>query len=201
MNPDPLMPGRMNLLSLFGNTRPVEVDVGCGKGLFLAQEGAARPHVNFIGVDRLSRKVSRTLRRIGERRLGNVRVFRCGVFHFVDRILPEESISVFHIYFPDPWPKNKHAKRRFFDAAFVASVAVALLPGGTVWLSTDQRDYYETILDLFAEEPAFRRLYREKGAGSSVTDFEEEFVEMQVPILRAGFKKGVVPAIRPRAPR
>ena len=181
--------GHLDLVALFGNDRSVEVDLGCGKGLFLVQEAAARPEVNFIGVDRLGRKIERALRRIQARHLENIRIFRCDVFHFVDRVLPDESVSAFHIYFPDPWPKRKHARRRFFDVSFVTSLARTLRCGCPAWLATDFHEYYDQILEIFRLEPAFRPEDDPMPPVKGITDFEQEFIENDCPIFRAGFMK------------
>ena len=181
--------GRLDLSALFGNNRRVEVDLGCGKGLFLVQEASARPEVNFIGVDRLGRKLERALRRIRSRNLKNVRIFRSDVFHFVNHLLPADSISTFHIYFPDPWPKRKHAQRRFLDSSFVTSLARTLRHGCPVWLATDYHEYYDRILEIFRVEPAFRPKDHPLPPVIGITDFEEEFIENDWPIYRAGFEK------------
>ena len=181
--------GRLDLAALFGNRNPVEVDVGCGKGLFLVQEAAARPEVNFIGVDRLFRKIERALGRVEERALGNVRLFHCDVFHFVDRLLPAGSIRAFHVYFPDPWPKRRHHRRRFVDASLLSALARALEPGGGVWIATDHRGYFEEILALFRAKPVFRPARRRRAPVTGITDFERDFLQAGIPVYRAGFLK------------
>lgn len=179
----------LDLAAIFGNDRPVEVDLGCGKGLFLVQEAAARPSINFIGVDRMNRKVERAYRRAGERWLENVRLFRCDVFDFVHRLLPLKSIAVFHVYFPDPWPKRRHHRRRFFTITLIKALAAALTPEGKVWMATDHGSYFDEVVNRFEGSGLFQRLAEDKPPNIGVTDFEVEFRENGVPIFRAGFEK------------
>lgn len=181
--------GCLDIGLLFGNTRPVEVDLGCGKGLFLTREAVARPEVNFLGVDRLSRKLDRTLRRLRARGAENVRLLRCDALYFVEKILPPESISVFHVYFPDPWPKKRHMKHRFLTQDMNCALLRALEPQGRLWLITDDEGYFESIVDLFQDTPAFERTKFYVPGTYSVTDFEEEFLENSLPLYRIGFVK------------
>lgn len=198
MRPGP-EPGRLDLRALFGNDRPVEVDAGCGKGLFLVQEAAARPGVNFIGVDRLCRKIDRAFRRVKERGLRNVRLFHCDVFHFIDGLLPRESIAAFYVYFPDPWPKRRHRRRRFVDGSLVRAWARALVADGHVWIATDHREYFHAIQGLFDSEPAFQPARRRRPPVTGLSDFERDFLEAGVPLYRAGYRRvGRIPLLRGR---
>ena len=182
--------GRLDLAALFGNRNPVEVDVGCGKGLFLVQEAVARPEVNFIGVDRMGRKIDRALGRLEKRGIVNVRLFHCDVFHFIDRLLPRESVRAFHVYFPDPWPKRRHHRRRFVDASLLAALARALETRGHVWIATDHKGYFEEIQALFRKTLSFVPSPRHRAPVTGITDFERDFLSTGVPVYRAGFRKG-----------
>lgn len=179
----------LNLTALFGNDRPVEVDLGCGKGTFLAKEAARRPDTNFVGVDWLTRKINRAVREVRERKLRNVRFIRTDAREFVSRYLPRTSITVFHIYFPDPWPKERHRKHRFVNPGLIAQLAKALVPGGSVWFSTDFRDYHDDVIRFFRSFSLFRRTEYPLPPVESITDFERDFMALGLPVYRAGFVK------------
>ncbi len=186
----------IDLVALFNRSGPVEVDIGCGKGAFLVHEAARKPDVNFVGVDYLTRKLDRTRRELAERGLDNVRLFRCEVFLFVDRYLPESTVSAFHIYFPDPWPKKRQRGKRFITRSFVTSLAIDLVPEGRAWLATDSSDYFAEMLELFSGQRAFRRIDDSTAPGRGMTEFEQEFKENNVTIFRAGFEKAREPLFR-----
>ncbi|MHC4942712.1 MAG: tRNA (guanosine(46)-N7)-methyltransferase TrmB [Planctomycetota bacterium] len=181
--------GCLDLARLFGNDGPVEADLGCGKGRFLVQEAASRPEVNFLGVDRLTRKLLRALRRADARGLTNVRLLRVDVKYFVNVLLPRESVSVFHVYFPDPWPKKKHKKHRFLNPSMLIAMEAALVPGGTIRLLTDNREYFEQMQEMFKEAPAFEQVDLPSAKERKATDFEEEFKEKRISFYGAAYRK------------
>lgn len=133
---------------LFERKGPIEVEIGVGKGLFLIQYAAAHPEINLLGIEK------------GEKwnRLAQERVKRAGIVHvkFVCEIAEEYlkencregSISAFHIYFPDPWPKRKHHKRRLINSPFLHFLLSRLVPGGKLFIATDHKEYFSVILKL-----------------------------------------------------
>jgi len=181
--------GHLDLVSLFGNAQPVEVDLGCGKGRFLAQEARERRDANFFGIDRLSRKLKILGMRIDEYALTNVRMLRCDAFHFARYLLPKECISVFHIYFPDPWPKKKHKKHRFMTGELVRALAKALVPCGQVWIMTDNGKYAVQIEESFEIEPRFERTDFFARPTQGRTEFEDEFRGEGAEIFKMAYEK------------
>jgi tRNA (guanine-N7-)-methyltransferase len=136
--------------SLFGNTNPVEIEIGFGKGRFLLRSAWENPGKNYLGIER-SRKCFRiTHARILKRGLKNIRLVMALAEEFIPRFIPDNSISTYHIYFPDPWPKRRHAKRRLFKENFVIQLERTLVPGGRLNIATDVEGYYQVILDLIA---------------------------------------------------
>ncbi len=132
--------------ALFGNDNPVEMEIGCGKGTFIAQQAVARPQVNFFGIEWASfywRYTCDRLRRNGC--AGNARVIRTDAGFFLRDFVPDSSLAAIHIYFPDPWPKARHHKRRLIQPALMAQLERALIPGGRVQIVTDHPDYWAHI--------------------------------------------------------
>lgn len=131
--------------ALFGNDHPVEIEIGSGKGTFITEQALARPAVNFFGIEWARwfwRYASDRLRR---NNCLNARTVRAEAEFFLREFVPEASISVLHIYFPDPWPKKRHHKRRLIQDKFMPLVQRILVPGGRLQVVTDHRDYFEQI--------------------------------------------------------
>ena len=168
---------RYDLASIFGNTNPVELELGIGKGRFLIQQAEARPDVNFVGVEWAGRYYRLVAERCAKRGLANVRILRDDSAHVVRDTLPEGSISTLHIYFPDPWPKARHHKRRLVQPPFVEAAAQILKPGAPVHLATDHEEYAEQIEAVFDNPPMFEKVSRAIGddAPEGVTNWEVRF--------------------------
>ncbi|HEV3121013.1 MAG TPA: tRNA (guanosine(46)-N7)-methyltransferase TrmB [Isosphaeraceae bacterium] len=178
---------------LFGNDHPVELEVGPGKGLFLASAGLRTPGHNFFGVE-LSRKYARlAAERVTKRRLANVRVAHGDARLCLNRYVQPASLHAVHVYFSDPWWKQRHRKRRVFTESFVADVIRALEPGGEFSIATDVEDYFRVICKLIQEHPA---LLVQPAAETKppehdldyLTNFERKYRIEGRPIFRAHFK-------------
>lgn len=132
---------------LFGNSHPVEIEIGIGKGTFLNEQAKARPEVNFVGIEWARwfwRYASDRIRRSGST---NVRTTRAEANYFLTEFVPAASVSVLHIYFPDPWPKARHHKRRLIQPAFMPLVERILVPGGRLQVVTDHQGYFEENIE------------------------------------------------------
>jgi tRNA (guanine-N7-)-methyltransferase len=139
------LPKPLNWAEVFGNAHPVEMEIGMGKGTFLVEQAKARPDVNFFGVEYARwfwRYASDRLRRNG---CNNARTVRAEANFFLNEFVPDASLAVLHIYFPDPWPKKRHHKRRLIQAPFMKQVLRVLMSGGRLQVVTDHQDYYEQI--------------------------------------------------------
>jgi tRNA (guanine-N7-)-methyltransferase len=141
--------------ALFGDDRPVELEVGPGKGLFLANAASQRPGHNFLGVELARKYAHAAASRLAKKGLTNARVVAGDARRFLARMVPPASLHALHIYFPDPWWKKRHKKRRVFDAEFVADVARALRPGGDFHMATDVEDYFGVMREVMAAAPEF----------------------------------------------
>jgi tRNA (guanine-N7-)-methyltransferase len=139
--------------SLFGNDRPIELEIGSGKGTFLLAESLARPEVNFLGIEYARRYwifAADRLRRAGR---ANVRLVLAEASAFVRDFLETESLQAVHIYFPDPWPKTRHRRRRLIQPAFLELLLPKLKPGGRLAIATDHLDYFQQIFESVKRSP------------------------------------------------
>jgi tRNA (guanine-N7-)-methyltransferase len=139
--------------ALFGNPHPVVLEIGFGMGETTATIAAARPDVNFLGVEMHWPGVGALLRRIDALRLANVRVLRRDAVEVVHGMIAPASLGGVHVYFPDPWPKKRHHKRRLLQPSFVQALAQRLASGGYVHVATDWQPYAEAILATLSAEP------------------------------------------------
>ena len=170
--------------SMFASLRPLEVELGSGDGSFLAKWAAARPSHNFLGVERLLgrlRKLDRKGRRAG---LSNLKLMRIEAAYFLEYLLPPASAQALHVYFPDPWPKRKHRKNRLVNERFPELAARVLSAGGTVYLRTDDGDYFGQMQEVFGASKRFQICQTPADLMVVVTDFEREFQERGVATRR-----------------
>src|ERR1051325_10010500 len=134
---DPLEPA-----VLFSRTQPLEVELGSDDGSFAVEYARRHPDRNLLAVERLLgrlRKIDRKGLRAG---LANLRLVRIEASYLLEYLLPPESVHVLHVYFPDPWPKRKHRRKRLVNERLTELAAQALAPGGAVYLRTDDADYF-----------------------------------------------------------
>ena len=174
---------------MFSTVQPLEVELGSGDGSFLVNYAKLHPEHNFLGVERLLgrlRKVDRKARRLG---LNNLRGLRIESAYFLQYLLPAASVTALHIYFPDPWPKRKHRKNRLINEEFTRLAHQVLLPGGIVYLRTDDQDYFEQMITVFDANKTFRAIETPAELSAVVTDFERNFHARGVSTLRAAYLK------------
>jgi tRNA (guanine-N7-)-methyltransferase len=140
---------------LFGEPRALEVEIGVGKGLFLLEWASANPERGLIGVERVSKYLTMAGNRALRAGLANVRLVHTTAEDLLFRCLEPASVTGIHVYFPDPWPKKRHHKRRFFRPPNVARLAEVMQPGGLLRVKTDHDEYAEVIASVLAAEPRF----------------------------------------------
>lgn len=178
----------LDLRELFPRPQPLEIELGSGDGSFLVDYANQRPEHNFIGVERLLgriRKLDRKGRRAG---LSNLRGVRIESAYFLRYLLPSHSATALHIYFPDPWPKRKHRRHRLINMDFPALAGRVLAPGGTVYLRTDDSDYFEQMCEAFRASPLFRPGATPEALAALLTDFERDFIARGIKTLRAAYQ-------------
>ncbi len=144
----------MDFAVVFGNARPVEVEIGMGKGTFLLARSRARPEINFLGIDYAGAYCHYAADRFHRHGITNVRILHTDAQYFFKLCLPPDSLLRVHAYFPDPWPKRRHRRRRLIQPAFVADLRRALRIGGQLIVVTDHIDYFQQIRNVLAAAPA-----------------------------------------------
>lgn len=150
--------GVLDWPSFFGNGNPVELDVGCGRGLFLVHAGENNPHTNYLGLEIDYREGRHGAKRLKRRQLSNVRVLGGNALIALRDLIPPQSVAAVHVYFPDPWWKRKHRRRRIFTDTFVDLCARVLVQGGLLHSWTDVEEYFEVISALMNHDPRFETL-------------------------------------------
>ncbi len=139
--------------ALFGSSRGVELEVGCGKGGFLLRQARAHPEINYLGIEWANKYYRYAVDRMARWGVENVRIVRADARALFLRGFVPACLAGLHIYHPDPWPKRRHAKRRLFQPDFVAAAVRALAPGARWAVQTDHCDYFEQIRALLAGHP------------------------------------------------
>lgn len=141
----------LDFRGLFGNSRPVVLEIGSGKGRFLIGSAIEQPETNFIGIEK-SLHYYRVIRdRIAKRGLQNAKIVNHDAFPVLQKMVPDASIREVHIYFPDPWPRPRQQKRRIIRPEVLAEVRRVLSDGGSGIYVTDHREYYEAAAPVIAE--------------------------------------------------
>jgi tRNA (guanine-N7-)-methyltransferase len=190
----PEAPAVLDWQVVFGNAFPVEIEVGFGKGLFLVTAAQACPAVNFLGIEIARKYQLFTATRLAKRDLRNVRLAKADARQFLRDHVAVGSCQAIHVYFPDPWWKKRHLKRRVFTAEFVCQCQRALRNGGRLNVVTDVEDYFRVITELVgaqsglglcvlpqAQDPAHDLDY--------LTNFERKFRKVGKPIYRVSYEK------------
>ena len=150
--------GTVDLDAVFGRRAPRVAEVGFGNGAALLALAAERPDTDFLGIEVHGPGVGALLRGLDERGIANVRVLREDAVQVFAARLPAGSLDAVHVFFPDPWPKKRHHKRRLIQPAFLADVARVLRPDGRLHVATDWEDYAAHILEAAAVVPELRNL-------------------------------------------
>lgn len=178
----------LQLAALFPQSKPLEVELGCGDASFLIEYASRHPETNFIGVERLLgrlQKLDRKGRRAG---LENTRGVRIESAYFLQYLLPANSTDALHIYFPDPWPKKKHHRHRLINEQFPALAKTVLTHGGYVYLRTDDKDYFTQMTEVFGAAEEFDPVETPSSLAEITTDFERDFNAQGIPTLRAAYR-------------
>lgn len=188
--------GPVSWPAVFGNERPIEVEIGSGKGLFLANAAMVHPDRNFFGIELAKKYARRAAERVAKKNLANVRVLPGDARRFMAVNCPPTSLHAVHVYFPDPWWKKRHKKRRVFAEPLVLDIERTLIPGGDLHVATDVEEYFGTIRDLMGTHPRFveQPLPDPKEPEHDLdylTNFERKYRIEGRPIYRACYQFGI----------
>jgi tRNA (guanine-N7-)-methyltransferase len=174
---------------LFGNSHPVEVELGAGDGGFILELARRHPERNFFALERLLGRARKIAKRGQERSLRNLKVLRLESSYFIQRLCPPESVAVVHIMFPDPWPKKRHHKHRLIQPRFLDLLARVLVAGGEVRFTTDHEGYFNWAMEHWSQAPGWRDGGTWDAAEDPRTDFELLFREEGRMIYRRRWLK------------
>ena len=187
--------GKIEFVRIFGRSGPVHIEIGSGKGTFLLGQATALPDDNFLGIEWAHKYYRYTVDRIGRWGLTNVRIIRTDAAGFIAEFVPDDSVDCFHIYFPDPWPKKRHHKRRFIYPANLEQLIHRLKPSGQIRIATDHADYFKQIKDVLSERKDVLEeidFIKPTGAESGEltgTNFERKYIKDQRPIYTIAVTK------------
>ena len=143
---------RADWAKIFGNDNPIVLEIGCGMGETTAKIAAQNPHINYIGVEVFTSGVGALLKRITEYGLSNLRVMQHDAVEIIRDMIPHGTLDGIHIYFPDPWHKARHHKRRLIQSPFVHELALRLKPDAYIHCATDWENYAEQMLEVLSTE-------------------------------------------------
>ena len=149
----------LDFAAVFGNENPVTIEVGFGMGQATAEIAQANPDKNYIGIDVYKAGVGRLLSEIERRGLANLRIIEHDALEALEAMIPNSSIAAFHVFFPDPWPKKRHHKRRLMLRPRTELFAQKLIAGGYIFMATDWKPYAEEALLELAATPHLKNAY------------------------------------------
>jgi tRNA (guanine-N7-)-methyltransferase len=174
---------------VFAREQPIEMDLGCGKGAFLFWAAQTQPQQNFIGVDRLLRRLRRVDRKAVRAGLRNLHLLRIETTYLISKLVPDQSVSTYHVLFPDPWPKRRHRSRRLISAPFLVDVRRTLTMGGIINCATDHEEYFEWMQREFQKDGGFTKGEPALLPEEAQTDFERKFVAAGRQVYRCRWQK------------
>ncbi len=191
--------GKIDFANIFGRPALVHIEIGTGKAAFLLNQAKAHSDLNFLGIERARKYYRYAVDRIGRWGLTNVRIIRTDAAQFLAESVPDTSVECFHIYFPDPWPKKRHHKRRFLNPANLEQLLRCLKPAGRIKIATDHADYFEQIekvLTAYTSQLEKTDFLPTAGADTGEwvgTNFEKKYLKENRPIYTLAAKKNPAP--------
>jgi tRNA (guanine-N7-)-methyltransferase len=184
-----LPPGELDWRQVFANDHSVEIEVGFGKGLFLCNESRRRPDTNFLGIEIERKYVMLTAGRLARREAPNVRLACTDAGWLLRERVPRGSVAALHVYFPDPWWKKRHRKRRLLTAEFVEACIHVLAAGGTLNFASDVAEYFAETKAMLDAMPLLRPLSWPADVPEYLTNFERKYRAEGRPIYRARYER------------
>lgn len=193
--PPQVAPERIRWDELFGNANPVEIEVGTGKGLFLLNAATAHPGTNYLGIEIVRKYQLYAATRYAIRNLPNVKTACADAKLVLRDYVSAGSVAAVHVYFPDPWWKARHKKRRVFTPEFAADAARAIAVGGRLYLATDVEEYFGVMTGIvnampcFALRPEEEQLAAPRTEAGFATNFERKALATGGGVWRAVYER------------
>lgn len=189
--------GVLNFDDIFGRNATVHIEIGSGKGTFLLGHAQHNPHLNILGIEWANKYYRLAVDRLGRWQIPNVRIIRTDAATFIAEHFPPESVECFHLYFPDPWPKKRHNKRRFFSHENLPNLLKCLKDDGTINIATDHADYFEQMQEVVNASVAasnieiidFKRADAAKENEFVGTNYERKYIKEKRNINTIAVKK------------
>ena len=188
----------MDLASFFSRCGPLHIEIGSGKGTFLVNQARAHPENNYLGIEWANKYYLYSVDRMRRWNISNVRILRYDARDFFRCFLPAESVDTLHVYFPDPWPKKRHQKRRFFHRENIMNVARCLSRQGQLRTATDHKEYYQVIVELMLNSPDIAPMFEQvdfypvdtADPGQWVgSNFERKYIQQRRQIYTLALRK------------
>jgi len=185
----------LNPAAVFGREAPLVLEIGFGMGAATAQIAQTLPDHDFLGCEVHEPGVGALLKLIGEQQIGNIRIFQHDAVEVLEQMIAPASLAGVHIFFPDPWHKKRHNKRRLIQQPFVAKLVQHIRPGGYLHCATDWEPYAQQMLEVLAAEPLLENMastadgYAEKPAYRPLTKFEHRGIQLGHGVWDLVFRK------------
>jgi tRNA (guanine-N7-)-methyltransferase len=187
----------LDLDALFGRRAPRVVEIGFGMGDTTAEIAARNPEIDYLGIEVHGPGVGSLLRQIEARSLTNVRIVQHDAVEVLTTMIPEASLAGIHIFFPDPWPKKRHHKRRIVQVPFASLLATRLAPGGYLHLATDWEEYAHWMLEVLAQVPELENTaasFAARPAYRPLTKFERRGLKLGHAVHDVVYRRRTLPA-------
>ena len=180
---------KINLTELFPDSKRIIMEIGFGMGEATAQIAAADPTTGYLAVEVHRPGIGKLLLRIEELQLKNMRTIEGDAFEVFEQMIVDSSLDGVHLFFPDPWPKARHFKRRIVNQEFIAAVAAKLKPGAFFHIATDWQPYAQWIAEEFTKQTFFTGGEVDRPAWRPLTRFEDQGINKEHPVTDFRFIK------------
>lgn len=182
---DPTKP--LDCPAVYDLSRPLEIEVGCGRGRFLTGRAARNPGCEFLGIERMKERVNVFDRKVERLNISNAHILRLEALYTFHYLLPEHHARTVYVFFPDPWPKKKHHSHRLFGPLFLNALWKRLEIGGRLEFATDHEEYFHVVEECFAGDARFCRVEPMERGPEEWTEFETLFRGQGLPIHAAAW--------------
>ncbi len=169
--------GYVSFEQIFGNSNPVVIEIGFGMGEATLQIAKDNPDINYLAIEVFLYGFTKLLSNIAASGVKNLKIMRFDAHDVLSSMIPDSSVQGFHIFFPDPWPKKRHNRRRLINNEFATVLASKLVPGGYIYCATDWEEYAQQMVDVFAGIPGLSNPYNgfaDKVSWRPSTGFEKK---------------------------